>query len=181
MKLSEEIKLEIKKEFEAFKHKMYDGKTLEERKELDQFFTPPQVTIPLLENLETVKDIDILDPTSGSGNLLIACIIAGASPARVFGNDYDAAMVKVCKDRLNKYCKEHNLPEVPKNNIHRGNALQKRCLTEFNETYAQNYRIKYIDDLQYAQGKYSWDEDNRLAEARSNTEIEYYDLFGGTK
>ena len=41
MKLSEEIKLEIKKEFEEFKHKMYDGKTLEERKKLDQFFTPP--------------------------------------------------------------------------------------------------------------------------------------------
>ena len=61
MKLSEEIKLEIKKEFEDFKHKMYDGKTLEERKKLDQFFTPPQVSIPLLENLETVKDIDILD------------------------------------------------------------------------------------------------------------------------
>ena len=28
MKLSEEIKLEIKKEFEEFKHKMYDGNTL---------------------------------------------------------------------------------------------------------------------------------------------------------
>ena len=171
MKLSEKIKLEIKKEFEDFKHKMYDGKTLEERKKLDQFFTPPQVSIPLLENLETVKDIDILDPTSGSGNLLAAALIAGADPQRVFGNDYDAAMVKLCRerirtipDRLEEIDKEFanslkaKLKDFNDRQIHQGNALQARCLIEFGEEYDNNYNPEYIDDLEYAQS-YEHDEE----------------------
>ena len=135
MKLSEEIKLEIKKEFEDFKHKMYDGKTLEERKKLDQFFTPPQVSIPLLENLETVKGIDILDPTSGSGNLLAAALIAGADSQRVFGNEYDATMVKLCRERLNKVCDLLGKPHIQDWQIHQGNALIPDCLTEFGPEY----------------------------------------------
>ena len=135
MKLSEEIKLDIKKEFEEFKHKMYDGKTLEERKKLDQFFTPPQVSIPLLENLETVKDIDILDPTSGSGNLLAAALIAGADSQRVFGNEYDATMVKLCRERLNKVCDLLGKPHIQDWQIHQGNALIPDCLTEFSPEY----------------------------------------------
>ena len=171
MKLSEEIKLKIKKEFEDFKHKMYDGKTLEERKKLDQFFTPPQVSIPLLENLETVKGIDILDPTSGSGNLLAAALIAGADPQRVFGNDYDAAMVKLCRerirtipDRLEEIDKEFanslkaKLKDFNDWQIHQGNALQARCLIEFGKEYDNNYNPEYIDDLEYAQS-YEHDEE----------------------
>ena len=41
MKLSEKIKQEIYDEYNSFKNKLYAGKSLEERKELDQFFTPP--------------------------------------------------------------------------------------------------------------------------------------------
>ena len=139
MKLSEEIKLEIKKEFEEFKHKMYDGKTLEERKKLDQFFTPPQVSIPLLESLETVKDIDILDPTSGSGNLLAAALIAGADSDKVFGNEYDATMVKLCRERLNKVCDLLGKPHIQDWQIHQGNALHRFALTYFDEDYEEMY------------------------------------------
>lgn len=175
----------IREEFTAFRDSMYAGKSLDERKELDQFFTPPEITIPLLEGLldsyaegdKTFANKTILDPTSGTGNLLMACIIAGARPENVFGNDYDAVMVKVCKDRLNAYCEKYGLPLVPKNNIHRGNALQKLCLTEFTETYAQKYRMIYIDDLAYAQGDVnSWDEENNKAKERAMT---YYNLFPG--
>ena len=181
MKLSEEIKLEIKKEFEDFKHKMYDGKTLEERKKLDQFFTPPQVSIPLLENLETVKGIDILDPTSGSGNLLAAALIAGADSQRVFGNDYDATMVKLCKERLNKVCDMLGKQRIQDWQIHQGNALQVRCLIEFDKEYDNNYNPEYIDDLEYAQSyehdeeqpffvlhvdKLSWADENKKARER---------------
>ena len=181
MKLSEEIKLEIKKEFEDFKHKMYDGKTLEERKKLDQFFTPPQVSIPLLENLETVKDIDILDPTSGSGNLLAAALIAGADSQRVFGNEYDATMVKLCKERLNKVCDMLGKQRIQDWQIHQGNALQVRCLIEFDKEYDNNYNPEYIDDLEYAQSsehneeqpffvlhvdKLSWADENKKARER---------------
>ena len=166
MKLSEEIKLEIKKEFEDFKHKMYDGKTLEERKKLDQFFTPPQVSIPLLENLETVKDIDILDPTSGSGNLLAAALIAGADSQRVFGNEYDATMVKLCKERLNKVCDILGKPYIQDWQIHQGNALQARCLIEFSKEYDNNYNPEYIDDLEYAQSYEHDEEQTFLGETR---------------
>ena len=185
MKLSEEIKLDIKKEFEEFKHKMYDGKTLEERKKLDQFFTPPQVSIPLLENLETVKDIDILDPTSGSGNLLAAALIAGADSQRVFGNEYDATMVKLCRERLNKVCDMLGKPHIQDWQIHQGNALQARCLIEFGKEYDNNYNPEYIDDLEYAQSyehdeeqtflggtsvyhvkKLSWTDENKKAQER---------------
>ena len=181
MKLSEEIKLKIKKEFEEFKHKMYDGKTLEERKKLDQFFTPPQVSIPLLENLETVKGIDILDPTSGSGNLLAAALIAGADSDKVFGNEYDATMVKLCRERLNKVCDMLSKPRIQDWQIHQGNALQARCLIEFGEEYDTNYNPEYIDDLEYAQSyehdeeqpffvlhvnKLSWADENKKARER---------------
>ena len=166
MKLSEEIKLEIKKEFEEFKHKMYDGKTLEERKKLDQFFTPPQVSIPLLENLETVKGIDILDPTSGSGNLLAAALIAGADSQRVFGNEYDATMVKLCRERLNKVCDMLGEPRIQKWQIHQGNALQARCLIEFGKEYDNNYNPEYIDDLEYAQSYERDEEQTFLGETR---------------
>ena len=179
MKLSEKIKLEIKKEFKNIKHKRYDVKTIEESKELDQFFTPPQVSIPLLENLETVKDIDILDPTSGSGNLLAAALIAGADPQRVFGNDYDAAMVKLCRerirtipDRLEEIDKEFanslkaKLKDFNDRQIHQGNALQARCLIEFGEEYDNNYNPEYIDDLEYAQSYEHDEEQTFLGETR---------------
>lgn len=158
MKLSEEIKLEIKKEFEDFKHKMYDGKTLEERKKLDQFFTPPQVSIPLLENLETVKGIDILDPTSGSGNLLAAAIIAGADPNKVFGNDYDVRMVRACRERIrtipdrletvDKTFADKLREELKSFNdwqIHKGDATDSFCLTYFGLDYKQKLEEHYLD------------------------------------
>jgi SAM-dependent methyltransferase len=192
MILSEETKQKIQAEFKDFKESMYAGKSLKERKELDQFFTPPSVTIPLLESLKTVEDIDILDPTCGSGNLLVACIIAGADPERVYGNDYDATMIAVCRNRLNKYCKDNGLKEVPYHHIHRGNALQKKCLTNFDdcqeESYlyskdGMHYQEKYIDDLQYAQSANGWRWENSKAAERlkkaTAAKAGYVDLFGG--
>jgi hypothetical protein len=186
MKLAPETITAIIEEFKEFKESMYAGKSLEERKELDQFFTPPTVTISLLESLNTVTDIDILDPCSGSGNLLMACIIAGADPERVYGNEYDAAMVTVCRDRLNKYCKRHGLKEVPHHHIHRGNALQLKCLTHFDDCPEESYMYpdargckyqdKYIDDLQYAQGRYpGWRDENAAAKQRVQTTLTKYE------
>lgn len=193
MVVSEEIKQKIQIEFVAFRNAMYAGKSLKERKELDQFFTPPSVTIPLLESLKTVENIDILDPTCGSGNLLVACIIAGADPERIYGNDYDAKMVTVCRNRLNNYCKNNGLKEVPYHHIHRGNALQKKCLTHFDDCPAESYlyskdgmhyQEKYIDDLQYAQSTNGWRWENSKAAERCKLKAavdftQYVDLFGG--
>ena len=192
MKLSEEIKLEIKKEFEEFKHKMYDGKTLEERKKLDQFFTPPQVSIPLLENLETVKDIDILDPTSGSGNLLAAALIAGADPQRVFGNEYDATMVKLCRerirtipDRLEEIDKEFanslkaKLKDFNDWQIHQGNALIPDCLTEFGPEYDNTILKELLKRRNGLKGGWMDNPERYVAKGEVYQPGLFEDFFGG--
>ena len=170
MKLSKETKQLIRKEYEEFKESMYAGKSLEERQELDQFFTPPEISIKLIEELSDLSG-NVLDPTSGSGNLLAAALIARADPQRVFGNDYDAAMVKLCRerirtipDRLEEIDKEFanslkaKLKDFNDWQIHQGNALQARCLIEFGKEYDNNYNPEYIDDLEYAQS-YEHDEE----------------------
>ena len=129
MKLSKETKDLIKKEYEEFKEAMYAGKSLKERQELDQFFTPPEISIMLIEELSDLSG-NVLDPTCGSGNLLAAALIAGADPSKVFGNEYDAVMVDICRKRLQKLNSK-----VQDWQIHRGNALIPDCLTEFRPDY----------------------------------------------
>ena len=184
MKLSKEVKALIRKEYEEFKESMYAKKSLEERQELDQFFTPPEISIKLIEELSDLSG-NVLDPTSGSGNLLAAALIAGADSQRVFGNEYDATMVKLCRERLNKVCDILGKPHIQDWQIHQGNALQARCLIEFGEEYDANYNPEYIDDLEYAQSyehdeeqiflgetsvlhvnKLSWADENKKAQER---------------
>ena len=157
MNLTDKQKQAIIDEFNSFKDKMYASKSKEERETLGQFFTPADLTIQILEQLdctyEEFLDSDIIDPTSGSGNLLAAALILGVDPHRVFGNEYDATMVKACRERL----KTIN-PKVRDWQIHQGNALQARCLIEFGEEYDTNYNPEYIDDLKYAQS-YEHDEE----------------------
>ena len=164
MKLTEAIKEEIKREYNEFKAKLYAGKSLEERKELDQFFTPPEITFQMIEGMDcdSLEDKTILDPTCGSGNLLIACLIAGAKMENLYGNDYDGRMVKICRERLRDYTRANNievsdLSHIYANHIHRGNAMQKMCLTEFNSAYNKYYDEAFIDNLKYAQGKERYD------------------------
>ena len=181
MNLTEEIKNLIITEYKAFKDFMYAGKTKEERDELAQFFTPPEISIKLLEAYN-VKDLSgkiVRDPTSGSGNLLAAALIAGADSDKIFGNDYDAAMVKLCRerirtipDRLEEIDKEFanslkaELKEFNDWQIHQGNALQARCLIEFGKEYDTNYNPEYIDDLEYAQSYEHDEEQTFLGETR---------------
>lgn len=143
MKLSEEVKVLIRKEYNEFKDQMYAGKSKEERDELAQFFTPPEISIRLIEELSDLSG-NILDPTSGSGNLLAAALIAGADSDKVYGNDYDATMVDLCRTRLNNVVKMLNAlnwfgisdrPLLEPWQIHRGNALIPDCLTEFGPEY----------------------------------------------
>lgn len=163
MKLTDEIKQKIYDEYNSFKESMYAGKSLEERKDLDQFFTPPEITIPMIEKFadESIENKTILDPTSGSGNLLAACLIVGADADKVFGNDYDGDMVLICRQRLKALCKQLNKPGFRDYQIHQGNALQCLCLTDFSKKYIDEYNVAYIDDLDYAQKNYD-DTDAKL-------------------
>lgn len=116
VKLSEEIKSKIKKEYDEWFESQYAGKSKQERQKLGQFFTPPELTIRMIEKFDEIKNKDILDPTCGAGGLLAAMIIAGADPNRVFGIELDSEIAEVCKKRLSKF-------GVPENNIKIGNAL----------------------------------------------------------
>lgn len=166
MKLTEEIKQTIIEEYNTFKARMYAGKSKEERKNLDQFFTPPELTIPMIEMLpyDSLENKKILDPCCGSGNLLVACMIAGAKPCNLFGNDYDESMVKLCRKRLynaQKMLFDRIVYQHLEQHIHWGNALQALCLTEFNDKYEENYvqTVKkfpaLLDDLKFAQKSFT--------------------------
>ena len=169
MLISNELKQQIIDEYNHFKDEMYAGKSLEERKALDQFFTPPEITIPMIEKFNDIHGKTILDPTSGSGNLLAACLIAGADADKVFGNDYDGDMVLICRQRLKALCKQLNKLGFRDYQIHQGNALQCLCLTDFSKKYKDEYNVAYIDDLDYAQNDYKDDRAKVKAEQQNQT------------
>lgn len=137
MRLTQETKDLIIKEFEEFKAQMYAGKTKEERQALGQFFTPADISIKMIErfNCDSLAGQKILDPTCGSGNLLAACLIAGADSDKVFGNELDKTMLATCRRRLNKICKQLGKPEIPFHHLHQGDATDKRALTIFSSAY----------------------------------------------
>ena len=70
----------------------------------------------MLEKFDSIIGKDILDPTAGAGGLLVACILCGADPNRIYGIELDPAVLKVCRRRLLKY-------GVPPWHLKEGNAL----------------------------------------------------------
>ena len=128
MVLSEKVKQEIINEYESWFNNQYGNTTREYRKSLGAVFTPPSITIKMIERFESIENKTILDPTCGTGNLLAACIIAGANPKLIYGNEYDAEFLKLCKERL---CKMG----VPEENLHQGDATDPDCLRCFDKSY----------------------------------------------
>src|SRR5574344_1302965 len=108
----------ITNEFNQWKDKMYANKSLEDRQDLGQFFTPPELTIRMLEKFQDLAD-DILDPCCGAGGLLAATIMAGADPKRCYGIELDPDIWKIAVKRLGKL-------GVPEKNIICGNALDNK-------------------------------------------------------
>lgn len=120
MKLSENIKNKIIDEYKDFVQQQYAGKSLEERQELGQFYTPPELSIMMLEKFDDLEGT-ILDPTCGAGGLLAAAILAGADPKKCYGIELDQKILdSVCIPRLLAL-------GVPKENLHFGNALNEDC------------------------------------------------------
>ena len=157
MKLSEEVKNKIIEilDGQEFKSNLYEGLTEEKRKELGQFYTPGKLCIQMIEKFDcdSLSNKNILDPTCGSGNLLIACLIAGADSDKLFGNEYDSIAVDLCRKRLNRCCDILNKPHIKDYQIHQGNALGKWCLTDFSEEYLTKFDSQYIDDENYINNK----------------------------
>lgn len=158
MKLSEEIKEEIQRESEEYLNEIksgtdqYGGLTKEDRDALGAFYTPASLCIQMLEmydcTLEEFATKTILDPTCGSGNLIMAALIAGISvsrdyPKNVFGNELSLKPLELCRKRFTHYCETHGLKEYDKNfwkiHLHQGNALNSDCLLDKNFVEGYGY------------------------------------------
>ena len=144
MKLSEEVKNKIIEILDSdyFKNSLYvdaNGNELDKAKrdELGQIYTPAKICIQMIEMLKATEfsGKNILDPCCGSGNLLIACLIAGADSDKIFGNEYDADIIPTCRNRINRACDILGKPHIQDWQIHQGNALIPDCLIEFGPEY----------------------------------------------
>ena len=154
MKLSEEVKNKIIEILDSdyFKNSLYvdaNGNELNKTKrdELGQFYTPGKICIKMIEKFkwDTLSGKNILDPTVGSGNLLIACLIAGADSDKVFGNEYDADIIPTCRNRINKACDILGKPHIQDWQIHRGDATDSFCLKYFGPDYKQKLEDHYYE------------------------------------
>lgn len=157
--LSDEVKNEIIKEHDIAKAEC--EKILSDKIRLSlfsQYFTEPFMSIKMLEKLDTLKDKDIIDIASGSGNLLAAAVIAGADPKRCYGIELDKKMRDFSAQRLSKL-------GVPSSNIQQGNSIVNyddvaiyvtllpcKCLVQYlrfpDEVFSTN-----VFDLSYSIGK----------------------------
>ena len=116
MKLSKEIIEAIEAEHNKWLAIQYAGKDKKDRQSKGQFFTPPPLTIKMLEKFDSITNKDILDPALGAGGLIAAAIIAGADPKRCYGIELDPEILAIAKKRL--------IPiGVPEKNLKLGNAL----------------------------------------------------------
>lgn len=129
MKLNDDMKSKIQAEYDAWQSKQYAGKDKKARQAKAQFFTPPQLTIKMLEKFDSLEDKDILDPALGAGGLIAAAVIAGADPKRCYGIEIDEEVLCVARMRLAKL-------GVPPRNLILGDALDPKSYEEKLQPFA---------------------------------------------
>lgn len=130
MIVSDTIKQSILSEYSSWKDSQYAGKDKDWQQKMGAFYTPPELSIQMVEKFDNL-DGTILDPTCGCGGLLAACILSGADPNKCYGIELDPDILELCRERLGKL-------GVPKYNLHLGNALNKDCYGNFTEDYEYN-------------------------------------------
>lgn len=188
MKLSEEVKNKIIEILDSdyFKNSLYvDANSNEldktKRDKLGQFYTPGKICIKMIEKFkwDTLSGKNILDPTVGSGNLLIACLIAGADSDKVFGNEYDADIIPTCRNRINKACDILGKPHIQDWQIHRGNALIPDCLTEFGPEYDNTILKELLKRRNGLKGGWLANPEHYIAKGELYQPDLFEDFFGG--
>ena len=133
----------IEEEYNSFVEEQYAGKSLEERQKLGQFFTPPELTLKMLEKLDIKKNETLLDPCLGAGGLLAAAIITKkVKPENCYGIELDADILKIAQKRLSKL-------GVPLANLHHGNALNSQCY-EFKDGYKYDAENDIVTTMQFS-------------------------------
>lgn len=149
MTLTEEVKSKIIEilDSQEFKSDLYEGLDEKTRDELGQVYTPAAVCIQMIESFDcdTLVDKSILDPACGSGNLLIACLIAGADIDKIYGNEIDAVAVKLCRKRVNRACDLLGKPKINDWQIHKGDGTDSFCLKYFGADYKHKLEQHYLD------------------------------------
>ena len=115
MTIQDDIKAKIQAEFDQWKDSQYIGQSIAQRQARGAFYTPPQLSIQMLEKYDDLEG-SILDPTAGAGGLLAAAVIAGADPKKCFGIELDPETALLCRERLAKL-------GVPRSNVKVGDAL----------------------------------------------------------
>ena len=118
MKINDEIKSKIQAEYDAWQSQQYAGKDKKARQAKAQFFTPPALTIKMLEKFDSLEG-NVLDPCLGAGNLIAAAIIAGADPSKCYGIEIDEEVLCIARIRLAKL-------GVPPRNLILGDALDPK-------------------------------------------------------
>ena len=145
MRLSDDIKAKIQAEYDKWSTLQYGDKSVKERQALGQFFTPPSLSVKMLEKFSSLEG-RILDPTVGCGGLLAAAVIAGADPKRCYGIELDPETVKLCRERLAKL-------GVPRWNIRQGDALVDESY-EFDKSLEGKPLVYFkVEDLGLSQVK----------------------------
>lgn len=171
MVVSEESRKKIEEEYKCWEAVQYSGKDKKERQKLGQFFTPPVLSIKMLEKFDSVMDKDILDPTVGAGGLLAAAILAGADPSRCYGIELDETTLKFARKRLARL-------GVPPGNLVLGNALDPDSYEKKIQPFTlKKYAIAGKDDTGafrltvVSNGKYVHNAVSDMAKARSALKI----------
>ena len=149
MQLTEEVKQRLAEvlDSEEFMTDLYEGLTKEKREALGQVYTPAKVCIQMIESFscDAFSGKTILDPACGSGNLLIACLVAGADSDKLYGNELDPVAVELCRKRVNRACDLLGKPRVNDWQIHRGDATDSFCLTYFGPDYKQKLEEHFLE------------------------------------
>lgn len=136
MLLSNKIKQSILNEYTSWKDSQYAGKDKDWQQEMGAFYTPPELSIQMVEKFDNL-DGTILDPTCGCGGLLAACILSGADPKKCYGIELDPDILELARERLGKL-------GVPKYNLHLGNALNEDCYDNFNDRYSYDQKTDTV-------------------------------------
>ena len=148
MILSEEVKERIIEILDSkeFISDLYAGLTADQKKKLGQVYTPARVCIQMLESFEceTLSNKTILDPACGSGNLLIACLIAGADSDKIYGNELDPVAASLGVKRVNRACEILGKSRIKPWQIHVGDATDPYCLNTFGKDYSWP-RMQQVD------------------------------------
>lgn len=156
-----ELLSQITEEYNSWVDSQYASNSKNKRKELGQFYTPPDLIMSLLDkfdyNSDDFKNKKIIDPTSGAGGLLIGCYYAGANIENLYGIELDKNILEnVCWKRLDRiiesdFPKERwqELKSIIRKHIHWGNALDKRCYS-FDDEKSEEYSewLKEQDNIE---------------------------------